>query len=138
MTTTAASLGARAAVVDGSGLSRANRIAPREVVDLLGTLHRDPGVGPAFEASLAVAGRTGTLARRMRGTPAAGACRAKTGTIDGISTLAGYCLRTGGIPVAFAVMMSGVRLDHARAAQDRLVAELASMPATTTTPGRGF
>ncbi len=136
--TTAASLGARAAVVDGSGLSRANRIAPREVVDLLGTLHRDAAVGPAFEASLAVAGRTGTLARRMRGTPAAGACHAKTGTIDGVSTLAGYCLREGGIPVAFAVMMSGVRLDHARAAQDRLVVDLASMPATTPALRRGF
>jgi D-alanyl-D-alanine carboxypeptidase/D-alanyl-D-alanine-endopeptidase (penicillin-binding protein 4) len=63
----------------------------------------------------------------MRGTPAAGACRGKTGTIDGVSTLAGYCTPSGGVPVAFAVMMSGVRLDRARTAQDRLVAALASI-----------
>lgn len=123
----AAALGAQAIVVDGSGLSRANRIAPREVVDLLGTLHRDVVVGPPFKASLAVAGRSGTLARRMRGTPAAGVCRAKTGTLDGVSTLAGYCTRSGGVPVAFAVMMSGVRVDRARAAQDRVVAALAAL-----------
>ncbi len=127
VTSTAAAVGVRARVADGSGLSRANRIAPREVVDLLGALHRDAVAGPAFEASLAVAGRSGTLTRRMRGTPAAGACRGKTGTIDGVSTLAGYCTPAGGVPVAFAVMMSGVRLDHARAAQDRLVAALASI-----------
>ena len=127
VTSTAAALGVRASVADGSGLSRANRVAPREVVDLLGALHRDALAGPAFEASLAVAGRSGTLTRRMRGTPAAGACRGKTGTIDGVSTLAGYCTPAGGVPVAFAVMMSGVRLDHARAAQDRLVAALASI-----------
>ena len=130
VTASAAQIGVRARVADGSGLSRANRIAPREVVDLLGALHRDTVAGPAFEASLAVAGRSGTLTRRMRGTPAAGACRGKTGTIDGVSTLAGYCTPAGGIPVAFAVMMSGVRLDHARAAQDRLVTALASIRAT--------
>ena len=67
VTTSAAQLGVRANVADGSGLSRANRIAPREVVDLLGALYRDTVAGPAFEASLAVAGRSGTLTRRMRG-----------------------------------------------------------------------
>ena len=45
----------------------------------------------AFEASLAVAGRTGTLRKRLRGTAAAGACRGKTGTLNGVSALAGLC-----------------------------------------------
>ena len=123
----AAELGVQARVSDGSGLSRANRIAPREVVDLLGTLHRDAAAGPAFEDSLAVAGRSGPLARRLRGTLAAGVCHAKTGTLTGVSTLAGYCLRPRGVPVAFAIMTSGMRLDRARAAQDRVVAALAAL-----------
>lgn len=129
VTTQAAALGVRATVLDGSGLSRGDRIAPHEVVDLLGALYRHPAVGPAFSSSLAVVGRTGTLARRMRGTRAAGACRGKTGTINGISTLAGYCTPVAGIPVAFAVMMSGVRLDHAHRAQDRIVTALAGLGA---------
>lgn len=127
VTSDAGALGVRATVVDGSGLSRADRIAPREVVDLLGTLHRDPVIGAPFESSLAVAGRSGTLVRRLRGTPAAGVCRGKTGTIDGVSTLAGYCSPVGGVPVAFAFMMSGVPLYRARQAQDRAVTVLARL-----------
>jgi D-alanyl-D-alanine carboxypeptidase/D-alanyl-D-alanine-endopeptidase (penicillin-binding protein 4) len=114
-------LGIRPAVVDGSGLSRANRTSPRQVVSLLSVMDGEA----AFEGSLAVAGRTGTLATRMRGTAAQDRCRAKTGTLSDVSALAGYCTTTGGSDVAFAILMNGVNPSAARALQDRMAAALA-------------
>lgn len=72
-----AALGVRATLADGSGLSRGNRVAPTAVVRLLDQMAGRPE-GTALRASLALAGNTGTLAGRMRGTAAAGRCRAKT------------------------------------------------------------
>ncbi|MCW2990784.1 MAG: hypothetical protein JWM73_1378, partial [Solirubrobacterales bacterium] len=88
---TVAELGVTARLYDGSGLSRADQVSPRAVVDLLTAMAERPDVGPVLRASLPVAGRTGTLADRMRGTAAAGRCRAKTGTLRGVSALSGYC-----------------------------------------------
>jgi len=48
-------------------------------------------VGQTLHAALPVAGETGTLAARMRGTAAAGNCQAKTGTLSDASDLAGWC-----------------------------------------------
>lgn len=119
-------LGASPVVADGSGLSRANRSSPRDVVTLLRAMTLDPSAGPAFEASLAVAGRSGTLTSRMRGTAAAGSCRAKTGSLQAVSALAGYCTaRDGTTRLAFAFLMNGVNLFNARRLQDRMAATLA-------------
>lgn len=118
-------MGVRARVSDGSGLARANRIAPAEVVDLLEAMSEDPVAGPAFLGSLAVAGRNGTLRRRMRRTAAAGDCRAKTGTIYVVSTLAGICTARDGSPIAFAFLMNGVSPYRARGLQDRMADALA-------------
>lgn len=110
-------------IVDGSGLSRANRTSPRQVVRLLeGMAEQDSG--PDFRASLARAGRTGTLKRRMRGTPASGKCRAKTGTLNGVSALAGYCPARDGGDVAFAILMSRVGIFTAHGVQDRMAAAI--------------
>ena len=59
-------------------------------------------------ASLPIAGRTGTLHDRMRGTAARDACRAKTGTLSNVSALAGYCETRDGGRVAFAFLMNCV------------------------------
>ena len=115
-------LGVRAKVADGSGLSQANRTTATQVVTLLRGM--DAGVdAAAFSSSLAVAGRSGTLRRRMRGTAAAGRCRAKTGTLTGVSALAGYCATPTG-RVAFAFLMNGVDVAAARSRQDRMIATL--------------
>ncbi|MDX6723967.1 MAG: hypothetical protein QOD73_2371 [Solirubrobacteraceae bacterium] len=116
-------IGAR--VVDGSGLSRANRTTPQQVVTLLDRMHREQP-GPIFEASLPVAGRTGTLRKRMRGTAAQDRCRAKTGTLRAVSTLAGVCQTTAGRTVAFAIMMSTPRITQAHRVQDRMTAAVAT------------
>jgi serine-type D-Ala-D-Ala carboxypeptidase/endopeptidase (penicillin-binding protein 4) len=120
---TLAPLGLRPRVVDGSGLSRANRTSPRQVVRLLDRMAEDPAF-PAFRASLAVAGQTGTLHGRMRRSAARGRCRAKTGTLHAVSALAGYC-ETGGRTVAFAFLMNQVSTFGARRLQDRMTGVLA-------------
>jgi D-alanyl-D-alanine carboxypeptidase/D-alanyl-D-alanine-endopeptidase (penicillin-binding protein 4) len=120
-----AAFGVTPQIVDGSGLSRANRTSPRQVVLLLDQLHDSP-LGPAFEASLAVAGRTGTIRRRMRGTPAQDRCRVKTGTLRAVSTLAGVCTTTAGHTVGFAFLMSTPRISRAHRLQDRMTAAIAT------------
>jgi len=121
--------GFAARVADGSGLSRANAIAPRDVGRLLLDARREPWFDP-FYRSLALAGRTGTLHKRMRGTRAVGRCRAKTGTLTGVSALAGYCRAPDGDPVSFALIMNGVNVFAARRVQDRIAALLASYTGT--------
>jgi D-alanyl-D-alanine carboxypeptidase/D-alanyl-D-alanine-endopeptidase (penicillin-binding protein 4) len=83
-------------------------------------------VADQFTSSLAVAGRSGTLAHRMRGTAAEGRCRAKTGTLNFVANLAGYCHARGGDTIAFAFLMNGVNVLTARRAQDKMAAALAS------------
>jgi D-alanyl-D-alanine carboxypeptidase/D-alanyl-D-alanine-endopeptidase (penicillin-binding protein 4) len=117
-------LGVHPRIVDGSGLSRSDRTTPRQVVRLLQGMARR-SVGPAFTASLPVAGSTGTLADRMRGTVAAGRCRAKTGTLRYTTALAGYCTSGDGGTVAFAVLMNGVNVTTGRRIQDRIATAIA-------------
>ena len=121
---TVSELGVRTRAIDGSGLSRSNRTSPRAVVSLL-TAMAESDVSAPFTASLPVAGRTGTLRYRMRGTAARDACRAKTGTLSNVSALAGYCKTRDGGRVAFAFLMNGVYPGSARIHQDRMAAALA-------------
>jgi D-alanyl-D-alanine carboxypeptidase/D-alanyl-D-alanine-endopeptidase (penicillin-binding protein 4) len=109
---------------DGSGLTDGNKSSPRDVVRLLVSMQRGDE-RKAFYKSLPQAGMEGTLDGRMEGTPAAGSCRAKTGTINGVSTLSGYC-KSGGQLTAFSLLMNGVSsYDAARAIQDDMVVAIA-------------
>jgi serine-type D-Ala-D-Ala carboxypeptidase/endopeptidase (penicillin-binding protein 4) len=117
-------VGSGAALVNGSGLSRTNRSSPSEVGKLLAHMAGDRDLARAYRKSLAVAGRTGTLSGRMRGTAAEGRCQAKTGTIDGVSALSGYC-KTGHGRVAFSILMNNVNVTTARNAQDAMAATIA-------------
>jgi D-alanyl-D-alanine carboxypeptidase/D-alanyl-D-alanine-endopeptidase (penicillin-binding protein 4) len=118
------SVGTDIQAVDGSGLSRRNSVSPQEVVKLLTAMVRDPENGNAFRHSLPVAGREGTVADRMRGTAAEGNCRTKTGTLDGVSALSGYC-NAGGHTIAFSVLNNSVDINAAHVAQDRIAAAIA-------------
>lgn len=120
----ATGFGATPRIVDGSGLSRSNATSPAEVMKLLVGMRSGP-TSTAFERSLAVAGQSGTLASRMRGTAAAGRCRAKTGTLSDVSTLAGLCRTASGDTVAFVLMMNGLPPDRGRALQDTVVRGIA-------------
>lgn len=102
--------GATARLVDGSGLARGNLAAPRGVVKLLRGMHRHGEFG-AYYGSLARAGRYGTLEDRRTNRR----CRAKTGTIRGVSALSGYCRAASGDLIAFSFLMNGVGYDYDRA-----------------------
>jgi D-alanyl-D-alanine carboxypeptidase/D-alanyl-D-alanine-endopeptidase (penicillin-binding protein 4) len=121
---TVAQLGARPRLLDGSGLSRRDRTSPRDVVNLIASIDRTE-LGPLFEGSLPVAGRTGTLAKRMRATAARGRCHGKTGTLSDVSALAGYCDTRAGRRVAFAFLMNRISVNWAHTRQDRMTAALA-------------
>jgi D-alanyl-D-alanine carboxypeptidase/D-alanyl-D-alanine-endopeptidase (penicillin-binding protein 4) len=122
----ARALGSGVHAVDGSGLTRSNRASPQQIVRLLVAMRNDP-VGEQFTAALALAGHTGTVASRMRGTAADGHCRTKTGTLTGVSNLSGYCFTRDGQTMAFSILMGSVRsLSLAHAEQDRIAAAIAS------------
>ena len=110
-------------VQDGSGLSRGDRIAPATLAALLrvaadGT---HPALAPLVDG-LPVAGFTGTLAFRYGAGPSrggAGVVRAKTGTLTGVSSLAGIT-SVAGRPVVFAAMSDRVRAGATLEARDDL------------------
>lgn len=118
--------GLRPRIADGSGLSRSNRTTPRQVIRLLLSMDSDEVVGPAFYDSLAIAGRTGTLRDRMRRPPARDRCRGKTGTLQSVSALAGFCESSAGGRTAFAILMNRVSPYGARVLQDRMLKALAT------------
>lgn len=87
-------------VDDGSGLSLADRLTCRLLVDLL----QRPGTGPVLQAGLPVAGEAGTLADRFLGTPLVGHLRAKTGSLNSVAALAGVVAdRDGTLTFAYVV-----------------------------------
>ncbi|MDZ4746097.1 MAG: D-alanyl-D-alanine carboxypeptidase/D-alanyl-D-alanine-endopeptidase [bacterium] len=114
-------------IVDGSGLSRLNLCTPRQLAALLSTMHRGPLFAPYY-ASLAAPGETGTLRRRLVGTRAERAVRAKTGSMNNVSTLAGYVTTRDGEPFAVAIMLGNVVVPTAMAQnlQDLVCMRLAS------------
>jgi D-alanyl-D-alanine carboxypeptidase/D-alanyl-D-alanine-endopeptidase (penicillin-binding protein 4) len=122
---TLAELGIHPKVVDGSGLSREDRTSPYEVVTLLNEMAHTE-LGTILRADMAVAGHTGTLAERMRGTAAAGRCEGKTGTLTGVSNLAGYCTAADGDELAFAFFDDGISIGAAHTLQDNMAITLAN------------
>ncbi|MFC6592230.1 D-alanyl-D-alanine carboxypeptidase [Deinococcus lacus] len=142
-------------LADGSGLSRENRLTARLLVDVLSAQYYRPyALAPARSAAdpLALyqnhlnayaealplagyqepgapyhAGRGGTLEDRLTGSGLD--VRAKTGTLPGVSALAGYMTAQSGHVLAFAVLMNGpetVSIPALRATQDELLRLLAA------------
>jgi D-alanyl-D-alanine carboxypeptidase/D-alanyl-D-alanine-endopeptidase (penicillin-binding protein 4) len=115
-----------ARLLDGSGLSHADLTTPREVVSLLAKLATSP-LGTTLREDLAIAGHSGTLFDRMRHTTAASRCQAKTGTLIGVSNLAGYCTARNGHILAFAFFDDGIETSRAHAIQDAMTVALARL-----------
>ncbi len=112
-------------LVDGSGLSRGNQMSPRSMTGLLEQMYFH-ALGRDFLRSLPFSGERGLQwQRRLARPPYAGNVFAKTGTIDGVSTLSGYAKAVSGRVYAFSLLFNQVRSNSgAHAAQDRIVAAL--------------
>lgn len=121
------------AIVDGSGLDPGNRATCGELVHLLTV---SGGRHGRLGSLLAVAGRSGTLEKRFRGTPAEGRLVAKTGRVNGVTALAGFVDAPDGTTATFAYIANGPPVTpEIMRAQDLLGAVLASQVAPCPTGG---
>ncbi|MDP9864369.1 MULTISPECIES: D-alanyl-D-alanine carboxypeptidase/D-alanyl-D-alanine endopeptidase [Streptosporangium] len=117
-------------VFDGSGLSPKNRIAPAGLARLIAVAAApaNPHLHPIV-SGMPVAGFSGTLGHRFgKSDSAYGLVRAKTGTLNGVSTLAGMTTTRSGRLVTFAFMADDIPpgWGKAEAALDRLAAVVAA------------
>lgn len=108
-------------VADGSGLSLYNYVSAELETMLLRYAWKHDRIYRRLYPVLPVAGVDGTLKKRMTRGKARGNVHAKTGTLTGIVSLAGYCTAANGHELAFSIISQGVlRSSRARAMIDRI------------------
>lgn len=95
-------------IADGSGLSLYNYVTPELMVKLLCYAYKNTKIFMQLYPALPIAGQDGTLKKRMTGPYTNGKVKAKTGTLTGISSLAGYLTTANGHVVAFSIINQGV------------------------------
>ena len=108
--------------VDGSGLSRYNLLNAELLTRLLVYMYHNFELMPEYLSSLPIAGVDGTLKNRMQGMSAERMLRAKTGTLSGVSALAGYTVTADDEVFAFGILISHYvgPAASARRVQDRI------------------
>ena len=111
---------------DGAGFSDENRVAPATLVTALLKSRTSPRVAGLL-TYLPLGGLEGTVAVRFEGTPAAGFVRAKTGSLTGVTALAGVVVTADGRQLAFATLLDGMGYGQKKpmAAVDEFVNALA-------------
>lgn len=112
-------------IENGAGLSRNERVSAQSLGELLQAAWRSRTM-PELVSSLPIAGRDGTARRRVANSPAAGAAHIKTGTLDGVRSLAGYVLGASGRRYAVVLMINHPNAGAAREVQDALLEWTAS------------
>ena len=110
---------------DGSGLDDDNRVTCR----LLASVLDDRTHGETLVGALPVAGGRGTMKKRFVGTAGEGRVRAKTGTLNGVTSLAGVVDTTGGRRLAFALVSNGDLPYGIRDLHQEVVLSMLSYPA---------
>ncbi|MEX0961245.1 MAG: D-alanyl-D-alanine carboxypeptidase/D-alanyl-D-alanine-endopeptidase [Simkaniaceae bacterium] len=94
-------------LLDGSGLSRYNLASARQLVQLLDWVDHSAAFSEEFKSSLSLSGIDGTLKNRFKDLNANTKIRGKTGTMTGVSSLAGYLITNEKEPLAFAIILNG-------------------------------
>lgn len=89
---------------DGSGLSRMDYVTTDAIVRLLRAMWNDSKLNEPFYNSLPIAGVDGTFKNRLKGTPAEGNARGKSGSMTGVRALSGYLTTKDGEPLAYSVI----------------------------------
>lgn len=117
-------------VSDGSGLSRDNRVTADGLASWLASVAQDDRIGHRFIETLPVAGRSGTVRKRMKEiNPAVALVHCKSGYIDKVCCLSGYVTASDGTRYAFSVLANGLSeagaVSKAKKLQDRVCALLA-------------
>ena len=108
-------------IADGSGISLYNYVSPRLLLEYLKYAYYHPDIFHPFYESLPIAGIDGTLQYRMKKTAAYRKVHAKTGSVTGVSSLAGYAKAANGHQLAFVIINQNVmKLRQARVFQDRI------------------
>ena len=117
----------RLTLADGSGLSLADRSTASALARLLTAASADPTIASAVFGSLSIAGRNGTLERRML--TLGGRVRGKTGTLEGVSSLTAYVTSTTGHRYVISIVMnrSSLSFRHAHSAQDEIASLVARL-----------
>ncbi|HVM10711.1 MAG TPA: D-alanyl-D-alanine carboxypeptidase/D-alanyl-D-alanine-endopeptidase [Acidimicrobiales bacterium] len=112
--------------VDGSGLDVSDRLSCTILMDALDLA----GSGGAVAAGFPIAGQTGTLSDRFKGTPAEGKLRAKTGSLNFVAGLAGFVESAGAGTLEFALLANELpdRLQSGRQLQERVGSVLSQYP----------
>lgn len=95
-------------IADGSGLSLYNYVSAELEIALLRYAFHNNNIYIHLHPSLPEAGVDGTLKKRMKKSFTRGNVFAKTGTLSGISTLAGYCTAANGHQLAFVIFNQGL------------------------------
>jgi D-alanyl-D-alanine carboxypeptidase/D-alanyl-D-alanine-endopeptidase (penicillin-binding protein 4) len=115
---------------DGSGLSRNDYVAPEALIGLLTQVWRDDRLREKFQATLPQSATSGTLAARMKDTPAAGRVWAKSGSMSNVRSLSGYVITLDGEPLVFSFMANGYSASSTRieAAMDEALVRLVNFP----------
>lgn len=115
-------------IADGSGLSLYNYVSPELEVRMLRYARQNQNIYLHLLPSLPKAGMDGTLRNRMSSTFTRGNVRAKTGSVTGVYSLAGYLTASNGHEICFSIINQGIMHGkNARAFQDR-VCEALCMP----------
>ncbi len=106
---------------DGSGLSPYNHMSATAVLSVLRYIYGNSDIYGVVYPRLPLSGESGTMKHRTKGTTAYKKVRAKTGTVTGVCTLAGYATAKDGHTLAFVLMNSGAKSARkAREWQDRV------------------
>jgi D-alanyl-D-alanine carboxypeptidase/D-alanyl-D-alanine-endopeptidase (penicillin-binding protein 4) len=108
-------------IADGSGLSHDNKVSPELEIAFLKYARENDSIYNTLYSSLPIAGVDGTLSERMKELPAYRNVRAKTGTLNGVITLSGYCTSANNHELIFAIMLNDIKSSiTAKALEDEL------------------
>ncbi len=108
-------------IVDGCGLSQYDLCSPQFMVDMLTLIYRDNELFPILYKSMPISGVDGTLKTRMNDKTTINKVHAKTGSLTGTCTLAGYLRTADGRDLAFCIMNEGaVKMAPSRKVQDQI------------------
>ena len=108
-------------IVDGSGLSMYDMCSPQFMVDMLSLIYKDQDLFKIMYKSLPISGVDGTLKTRLGNKTTLNKVHAKTGSVTGSCTLAGYIHTADGRDLAFCIMNEGaIKMPPSRSVQDKI------------------